>query len=494
MTAYEGYLALGGQEIINNARAYGYTQTAGCPTHMLKRDAHCPNLWDALGEAAPYDYAEIGDAPWFDPAKPDVSSRFLGAYALRIDEVGDSTRRAEMSDTIGDGGVLGRSSKGPKEARVTALLIADGRDALEYAEHWLSATLDADTCAQHSDACGVTDLAFFADCPPERGAVVKGDLGFTLGKFTDVDQLIGEEQILPTNDPQFYSVAPTSNLRETTPGGGIYALATDIPVPYDDEEYEALQVRPLRRFLHDVGAISGPTEREVVKVGRFWVKTVEFVLASERGYIYGATRTLDLPVTPPTVLQDVPFNLVPHPSGELASGDVVVATNLSTNPSLEVNGNGWSGFVTTLTGTSAAGMSTHGRVTGELAASGSASFRSRLVGGSGSGSARLVSLQDVDISTVSVDQSISLSVWAALSVLGGTPSALRAIIEWRTATAAISSQEVTADGYAGAVMVLRSLRKPAGATIARIIIRGEFNWASGSDVRLYADALALTVP
>lgn len=497
MTAYEGYLAFGGNELINNARALGYTQTAGCPTHMLKRDSHCPNLWDALGEAAPYNYDQIADAPWYDPANPEVSGRFMGAYALRIDDVYDSTRTSTMTDTIGDGGVLGRSTKGPKEARVTALLIARGRDALEYATNWLSAALDADACGQHGHSCGVTDLAFFADCPPERGYVID-DLGVTLGETTSADLLVAQEQLVATGDPQFYALAPETNLEETLPGSGLYSLVPDVPVPYTDEEYDTLQVRPLRRYLHDVGAISGPTERSLTKVGDYWLKEVEFVLASERGYIYGATRTLDLPVTPSSLLQDAPFNLVWYPSAELAGADVVVATNYSTNPSLEVNATGWSGASAVVSGSSISGMTTHGRVTGELAAAGPASYRSRLVGGSGSGRAAHTITQDVDISAVAVEASLSLTIWAALVATGAGTSAdllnLRAAIEWRNSGGAISTTTITSDEFSGGAIAQSAMHKPAGATIARVTVRGEFNWRTSSDVRLYADALALTVP
>ncbi len=151
---------------------------------------------------------------------------------------------------------------------------------------------------------------------------------------------------------------------------------------------------------------------------------------------------------------------------------------------------------------------TSGRVTGELAAVGTASMRGRILGNGtdvAAGRARIDLQQDVDISSRPTDSRISLTVWGAGLQSAGNPGlvSMSATVEWRTSTALISSQSlgevVDAISLGGNVFAGRSLVVPEGATLARVIVSLTADWASGpgatnSDVRFYADALAVTVP
>jgi hypothetical protein len=170
---FQGYLAMGGTELINNERSRGYVQTTGCPLWWFKGPA-CDTLADYLGvdpdhqEGASFTADQITTAPWFDPAQPELSTRFYGAFAITFKGFLDSTRTAQVTENVTDGGRIGLTRRNTRSVTVQALLTADGQDALDYGVAWLSAALDPGSCGQHGDTCGTSDLTFLADCPPPR--------------------------------------------------------------------------------------------------------------------------------------------------------------------------------------------------------------------------------------------------------------------------------------------------------------------------------------
>jgi hypothetical protein len=161
---FDGYLNYGGNEVANNARTKGYADTAECPMWWFKGEV-CPGVWEALAETDLYSYANITGAPWYDSANPE-SARFFGVFIVDVHGEYDSTRKASVTEGVGEGGVLGPTRKGVRALRVKAVVAAQGLDALEYGMAWLSRVLDPGTCGQHGSACGTVDLAFFAECPP----------------------------------------------------------------------------------------------------------------------------------------------------------------------------------------------------------------------------------------------------------------------------------------------------------------------------------------
>ena len=59
---FTGFLKVGDVEIINDARAKGYAETAECPLSWHQCD--CEGLADAIGSGA-FVHADVGDAPWY---------------------------------------------------------------------------------------------------------------------------------------------------------------------------------------------------------------------------------------------------------------------------------------------------------------------------------------------------------------------------------------------------------------------------------------------
>ena len=164
---FTGFLKVGDVEIINDARAKGYAETAECPLSWHQCD--CEGLADAIGSGA-FVHADVGDAPWYDPRNPE-SKRFYGVTGLAFRDLASSTLQRDVVEGITNGGVAGQSRFAGKTIRVRAWLSADGMDALEYGMSWIKAALANRRCAQHDYSCGGTGAEFFVDCPPARAII-----------------------------------------------------------------------------------------------------------------------------------------------------------------------------------------------------------------------------------------------------------------------------------------------------------------------------------
>jgi hypothetical protein len=160
-----GYLELGGNEVVNSARAYAYAAEE-CGGGWLQ-DPGCTTIADAQGDN-PYTFARISEAPWYDPDDPVTSSKFLGLYGISIADTGDSTRTATVTERNGDGGLISGYRHTSREVRVRAWLTGTGQEGLSYGMTWLRNVLEPDACGMHGDSCGLADTGFFVACPPAR--------------------------------------------------------------------------------------------------------------------------------------------------------------------------------------------------------------------------------------------------------------------------------------------------------------------------------------
>lgn len=434
---FEGYLQLGGNEIINDARTYGYTRSVDCPIGWLQCGP-CDGLIELL-EDDPYDIVNIEHAPWYDPRNP-ATWRFYGAYGLSMENMTDSTRTASVTEGILDGGVVGRVRREVREVRIRAMLIAEGDDALEEGLSWLKAALDPESCGTHGDACGSADVCFYTACPEPRRT---GD------------------------DPESI------------------------------EEWEE-RTDALLRKLHGVTAISGPLVEQKLHRGDVYAYIVEFTLAAATPWVFSDTRPIEITPQTPVVVQDVAFNLAPYPSAEVASGTVTVATNHSPNPSVETNVTGW---VTAQDGTAIAPatIAAASRST-ELAAVGTASAKTTFTATGASAVAGWFDLvQTVTLpTTVTAGQRYSVNVWSARNIQAGAPvlGDHQVWAFWQDAASTNLRQDLigTVAGGSGAVSG-KSIAPPVGTTKVAVRVRTWVtSWNAGTIVRLYADALAVTVP
>jgi hypothetical protein len=399
----------------------------------------------------PYTYANIEDAPWYDQQKSDLTSRFYGAWIVSVTGVDDSTRTATVTEAILDGGVVGLVRHAAREMVVTALLPAEGQDALEYGLSWLDAALAADGCSSHGSACGAVDMTFLGACP----------------------------------DPE-------------TPDGIV--LAADAQT----------------RHLHNVTVTSGPLiiQRLHSNDGKHFAYIVEWTMVAGTPFVFGQTTEIEVQPSIPLVIQDVPYNLVPYPSAELPGSTVVVATNYSTNPSVEVNATNWSAWGAVDSGTSPAAFITGARSTDLHAGTGVASFRTRLLGNNGStvvtNAVSFIGATNVMNLTPATGQRYSFTIWGALFIIAGASGSqlqeLAAMVEWKSGTNG-SGTTLRADTigsttteYNGKVFSAKSIIPPAGTLSINFYVRGKVRWSSSataannSDIQMFADTVAVTTP
>lgn len=408
------------------------------------KDTECANgLRLALEQELSYQAVNIPqDAPWFSESSgytyaQDPSRRFLGVYGLSADALSDSTRSVGITEGILSGGVLGRERLAVPRFRFRVLLTAVDEEGLEYGKAWLSKALSEQSCSTHGASCGSSDLTFFARCPTFLA------------------------------DPSLPEQA------------------------YDEK------VDQITRVFHDVKCIAGPvTVQQYNRAENSWGAIVEFDIAAGVATMFGlANPFIEISQDGETIIQDIPINDIPYPSAEISGTQVLVAMNYSLNPSVETNATGWSfgaaGGITT-------GMLAGSRVTGELSAVGTSSYRVVFTATGAGTNGEFWSTQTVDVSARPAGSRVSINQWAAEVVMSGVmvrdPIELLAV--WRNASNVvvdtISIGDIPVNG--GAVSA-KSLVVPATATTVEVrAVATVVSWNAGSVLRLYADALAVTVP
>ena len=261
-----------------------------------------------------------------------------------------------------------------------------------------------------------------------------------------------------------------------------------------NEDYR-LELNKVRRYLHDVGAVSGPLIQAQFQSGPHWAYQVEYTLVAANPYVYGVRREIDLPPRLPTVVADIPYNLVTRPSAELINATTaVVQTNYAINPSAEVDAGDWN---KTQGGAIPSADVVVERTT-ELFVVGTAGikavFTAAATGADGNfGAGQLVPLPGITPTT-----RYSVNLWASGSVESGT--AVLGTIDyyayWQDAAATTLRSDLLGTLPAsGGAEVENSILPPAGT--AQVLVRAKQNvtsWNAGAKVRLYVDALAVTKP
>jgi len=157
---YEGFLSLGGIEIGNADRVQSYARNRGF--HALRQDPLHDGLHVAL-EEEPYTSPLLDDAPWVDERDP-ATHKFLGILPISIKGVSDSTRTAEVTESIVEGGTVGDGRAATREMRYTGMVVAEDDLGAEAGLSWLRKIAEGDQCGMH-EACGMSDLTFFLDKP-----------------------------------------------------------------------------------------------------------------------------------------------------------------------------------------------------------------------------------------------------------------------------------------------------------------------------------------
>jgi hypothetical protein len=172
-----------------------------------------------------------------------------------------------------------------------------------------------------------------------------------------------------------------------------------------------------------------------------------------------------------------------------------VATNYSTNPSVETDTTGWA---TAQDGTAITSGVVGSRSTA-IAAVGSASFLATFTAPGAGSAGWFAGQQQVTLPhAVLAGERYSINLWALANIQTGSP-VLASTIEidalWYTGASLTRTDTLGTVATAGGNVSSPSVAPPVGAT--SVIVRAKLaltSWASGNVVRLYSDALAVTVP
>ncbi|WKW87069.1 minor tail protein [Microbacterium phage Nicole72] len=395
------------------------------------------SLWErnviitpASSSEPPYDCSVIDRAPWYDPDN-EFSHDLAGFYLLRVSGITDGTMTAGVTESIDNGGVIGAARYASRSVRVRTMILGCGNAAAEYGLAWLKAALGEQFCARHGDACGTSDLEFFIDCPPSL-------------------------------DP-------------------------------GDTDYAATTAR-YRRYLHGVGCTSAPIiAEEYATPSGAYVIVVEYILTAESPFVWGQTLPGASTGSVLTAYDDIPFNLMRHPSGEVGDGiPAITATQYVFNGSVEYGATGWANAVTNIPAGITAGAST------DIAAVGPNSYRVRLLATGAVAAGEISTYYDVALGALPGGSRPSLSVWAAALTFAGAPTldpALTAEVEWRNGGTVLGTTPLGSIPVNGGNASATGLTVPATATTARLRVRAtNITAAAADDLRVYADAFSLTVP
>lgn len=163
---YDGYLALGGREILNRARTGAYLREflPGKVEVVCSDD----DLAAALGHS-PYTKPELDGAPWYKAGRSQ-SARFLGVFPGKVQGAEDSTRGIDVTELSGNGAILTSPRYGAKEMRYVGTAVALDEEAMEEGMAWLREVLSNDGCSDTDLGCTGQDATMFAALPADAVA------------------------------------------------------------------------------------------------------------------------------------------------------------------------------------------------------------------------------------------------------------------------------------------------------------------------------------
>lgn len=179
--AMASYMALCGNEIVNQARLKDYTDNGITPNGYRIRCGGCESLAGIVpcvesqpsDPAAGYQLPELDTAPWYDVNVPE-SRDFAGLLVTNIQMSSPYARTT--TEGINGGWTLGRLRPQGRNITVTGWLIGKTCCAATYGLSWLTTALGDAPCA--SGDCDGCDLDFLACCPnldPDDGCLVTED-------------------------------------------------------------------------------------------------------------------------------------------------------------------------------------------------------------------------------------------------------------------------------------------------------------------------------
>lgn len=237
---YQGFLELGGLELISAPRTHSYVQRhlpgvrlRGCHTCDYFRYALLAGgLGDVPYPGAAYPGSSYPNgtltnpddsyldpatdfAPWYQPARP-ASADFFGFYPLDVQGMDNSTHETWATELVGNGGFVPPGRHRSREIRVVTVAIAASQEGMEEGLAWLRAALDSTTsCNDGSVECAGQQMRFFTYCPGDE------DISKVAGRARDAARLMYRVEALegPIVTPQRSATAVMARVEFTLVAG-----------------------------------------------------------------------------------------------------------------------------------------------------------------------------------------------------------------------------------------------------------------------------------
>lgn len=247
---FQGFLSLGGDELVNNARTAAYIRNLlpNYVVHASAGDCVCNGMHTALGHGA---YSAPTGAPWYRANTPETA-KFYGLYATSIEGIENSTRQAAVTELMQDGAVHALPRHASKEVRVRGVMFAADDEGMSAGMAYLRSILDDQPCGPDTVDCTGRNLQFFMSCPgasttaeanqrvakfarvmyrvePLSGPTVLAELNPRLGKAREVEFILSAGVPFIFTLPQ--QVATTTGV---TPGVSPQVNCDPVSDPYDD--------------------------------------------------------------------------------------------------------------------------------------------------------------------------------------------------------------------------------------------------------------------
>lgn len=288
--AWQGYFEYDGNEIINASRTESYIRSAGLTWFrpVFENDA----LPYMLGHGLRYVTPLKDNAPWVDPTRIE-SLDFYGIYPLDVTGIEDSTRTAQVIESIGEGGVVGRGRNGSKTVVFNTVLLAGTEAAADYGITWLKQVLNGGVCGG-AQGCGTAELCYLSSVPDMEVPGPSGVMAQLDGGYFFMDSS-GEVQV---DQPEIDGGTITALPNEQFDGGTPWATGDitsdhEFPfdfVPTDDEMVNPLScLNPYLRTFQKVSVTTAPSvtgKRQTSDGCAVW--TVQFTLTAGSPYVLGA--------------------------------------------------------------------------------------------------------------------------------------------------------------------------------------------------------------
>jgi hypothetical protein len=311
------------------------------------------------------------------------------------------------------------------------------------------------------------------------------------------------------NDPGFYFDGDSPDSTEAgalfdfawtgTPHASTSTFSTGSVVTSPDaEKYEA-KVLDLRRYLHDVGATSGPLVTEEMESSGYFGNLVEYVLTAERPWVFKATKPLNAEENlTSSVFADIPFNLVPFPSAERAAGSVVVARNYALNPSGETaDVSAWTPFTYDAAKIPLVNIAV-ARSTPPLdpVVTGSYSVKGTFTAPTTSSASAFELRQTVPLPAFVTGQRYTVNLWATANNSGtAVLGTIEYYVNWQNAAGGSLGLVTLGSNPASGGAKTMNLAPPA--TTAKAVLIAKLNitsWSAAAAVRLFVDAAGIMLP